>query len=89
MGRGTLGEIWDGLGSLGKLRNGSRDPQGGLGLVGGPSGRSGTCRGTLKEVWDVSGNPRGGPGQIWVFSMRYKMGRGTLMEVQDGSGVSR
>ena len=54
---GTLGEVRDGLGTLPEVQNGSRDPRGGLGWVGGPTGRSGTRRGTLGEVQDGSEDP--------------------------------
>ena len=49
-GRGTLGEVWDGSG----------DPLGGLGRVGGPLERSETGRGTHPEVRDGLGDPRSG-----------------------------
>ena len=52
MGRGNLGEVWDGLG----------DPWGGPGLVGGTYQRFGTDWETLGEVRDGLGNPFGGPG---------------------------
>ena len=68
MGRGTYGEVWDGTG----------DPQGGPGRVGGPSKKSGTCQGTLGEVRDGSGDPRAGPGRVWEHLGRYGTGLGTL-----------
>ena len=57
---GTINEIEDLSGNLGEVQDGSRDPRGGPGSVGGPSGRSGTGRGTQREVREASGNPRGG-----------------------------
>ena len=62
MGWGTLGLVWDR----------SRDPQEGLGYVGGLSVRSGTGKGTLEEVRD------------WL--QKSGTGRGTLGEVWDGLG---
>ena len=59
-GRGTLGEVRKGWGSLEEVRDISLDRQGGPGLVTESAGRSGTGRGILKEVWDVLGDPRGG-----------------------------
>ena len=63
-----------GLETLGKVRDGSRDPWGGPGLVGGPmegsetgwgpSGRSGTDQGTLREVRDGSVERRGGTERV-------------------------
>ena len=67
-GRGTLGEVWDGSGTISDLWGGSGtlgevgdelgDPRVGPGLVGGPSGWSGTGRGSIPEVRDGSGDPR-------------------------------
>ena len=37
MGRGTLGEVWDGSATLGEVWDGSGDPRGGPGQVGEPS----------------------------------------------------
>ena len=51
-GSGTLKEIRDELGTLGEVRDRSGDTRVGLGRVSRPSGRSGTCRGTLEEDWD-------------------------------------
>ena len=62
-------------GTLGEVRDGSRDALEGPGRVEGPSRWSGTGRWTLSEVRDGS---RG-------LSGRSEMGRGTLEEVQDGS----
>ena len=44
MGRGTLGEVWDG----------SKEPPGGSGRVEGTSRRSGTGRETIEEVREGS-----------------------------------
>ena len=52
---GTFGEVWDGRGNYGEVRDGSGYPPGGLGRVGGPSRRSGTGRGTLGDVRDGRG----------------------------------
>ena len=52
-----------GCGTLGEVRDGSGDPQGGLGWVGGPSVGSGTGRETLGEVRDGLRDPWGDPGQ--------------------------
>ena len=53
---GRLGQVWAGSGTLGVIRNGSRDPRGVLERVKGSSGRSETGRGTLEEVRDGSGD---------------------------------
>ena len=64
-GSGTHGDVRDGSGdptggsgrgrrTRGKVRDDLLDPRGGLGRVVGPSGRSETGRGTLREVWDES-----------------------------------
>ena len=58
--RGTLVEVRMGRGTFGKVRDGSGDPTGGTGRVGGHSGRSGTGRGTHPEVLDRSGDTREG-----------------------------
>ena len=50
-------------GTVGKVRDGSRDPRGGPRRVGVPLGRSGTGRRTIEEVLDRLRNPRGGPGR--------------------------
>ena len=42
------------LGTLGKVQDGSVDPRGGPGRIGGPTGWFGTGRGILGEVRDVS-----------------------------------
>ena len=86
MGRGTLGEVREGL----------ENPQGGPGQFGGTSGWSGTGLGptrksrtlprTLGEVRDGSGDPRGGPGPVEGPSGRSGMGRGKLPEVGDMVG---
>ena len=54
MGRETLDEVWDGSG----------DPRGSPGQVGGPSGRSGTGRGTHGKVRDELADPQGGLGLV-------------------------
>ena len=51
-GSGTRGEVLDGSGTLGEVRDGSGDPRGGPKGVEGPSGKSGTGRGTLVLVRD-------------------------------------
>ena len=51
----TVVEVRDGSGTLVEVRNGSVDPRGGPGLIGGPSGRFGTGWVTLVEVWDGLG----------------------------------
>ena len=89
MGRGTLGEVLDGLG----------DPRGGSGQVvgpsvrlqrvGGPSGKSGTGRGTLREIRNGSGDSLVGLVRVGGPSGRFEMGRGTLGEVLDRSGDPR
>ena len=53
-GRGTIGEVKDGLGRFGRLWGGS-------GQVGGPSKRSVMGRGICGEVRDELRDPRGGP----------------------------
>ena len=60
--------------TLRDIRDGSWDPRGGLGQVGGPrvgfglvevhSKRYGTGRRTLKEDWDGLGGIRGGPERV-------------------------
>ena len=54
MGRGTLSEVLDGSG----------DPRGGPGRVGGPSGRSVSGWGILEVVREGSEDPQGGPGHF-------------------------
>ena len=63
-GRGTIPSVWDGWGG----------PPKGLGRVGGPSGRSATGRGKLREIRDRSGDQ----------ARRSETGRESLPEVQDG-----
>ena len=72
-GWGTLPKVRDGSSTLWEVRDGSRDPRGSSGRVGGPSVRYGTGRGTLGDVRD--GRP----------SRRSGMGRGTVGEVRDRS----
>ena len=50
MGRGTLGKVRKGSGSLGEVQERSEDPRGGSGRVVGASGRSESGRGTFGEV---------------------------------------
>ena len=84
-GRGTQEEVRDGwrtwgrsamgCGTLGVVRDRSRDPRGIPGLIGGPSGRSGMGRRTLDEVRYRLG--------------RCVTGRRTLGVVKDESGDPR
>ena len=60
-GRGTHGEVPDGLG---ELRDELKDPRGSLGRVKGLSRRSGTGRETLGKVRDGSGDHCGGLGRV-------------------------
>ena len=75
MGQGTLEEVRDGL----------RDPRGGTGLVGGPSGSFGTRRGGPGRV----GDPRGSPVRVWGPLFRSGRGLGNFLEIRDGSGEPR
>ena len=68
MGRGTFGEV----------RNGSLDPRGSQGRIGGTSRRSWTGRGTLGEVQDVVG----GAGRVGGPLGRTGTGEGTIPEVK-------
>ena len=80
-----------GLGTLREVQDGSGDPLGGPGRLGGTLSksvmgqgtfeRSGTSNGTLTVVREGSGDPRGSPG--WVGG-RYITGWGTLPQVRDG-----
>ena len=54
MGRGTLPEVRDGLGTRSEVWDGSGDTPKGPERVGGPFGRFGTGRVTLPKVWDGS-----------------------------------
>ena len=75
-----------GQGTIGEVRNGSGDPRRRLGWVGGPSGKSGTGRGTLVEVRDGWGNlgedldgwldNQGGSGRVGGPSERFGTGGG-------------
>ena len=56
------------------VEDGSEDPWGGPGLVGGPSKRSRTGRRTLGEVWDWSRDPRGGLGLVRGHLVRFGTG---------------
>ena len=73
-------------GTLGEVRDTSRDPRGGPGQIRGPSERSGTGQGTLWEVRDGSGDLRGGPGRIGGPLGRSESGPRTLPEVRNGLG---
>ena len=53
-----------------------------MGLVGGPSGRFETCRGTLEEVRDGSGDPRGDPRRVGGPTGISGTGRRTVREVR-------
>ena len=74
-----------GQGTLDDVLDGSRDPWRGPGLVGRPTGRSGTGwgtngevrygLGTFGEVRDGLGNTRGGLGRVGGPSERSGMGR--------------
>ena len=52
--------------TLGEVQDVSGDPRGGLRMVGGPLGRSGTGQRTLGEDRDGSRDLRGGLGQVRV-----------------------
>ena len=81
--------------TIGKVRDVSGDRQGGPGglfnhwggpgRVGEPSGRFGTGRRTLGEVWDGSEHPLGGPGRVVGPLGRSGTGRRTLGVVRNGS----
>ena len=84
----TLREVW---GTLGDVRDWSRDSRGGPVRVGGSSERSWMGRGTLGEVEDVFEDGPGGPGWVGAPSGRSKgpsgrscTGQGTLGEVGTG-----
>ena len=74
MGRGTGGEVGTIRWSLGEVQDGSGDPRGDPGWVGGSPGRSETGRGPLGEVregwgshgvvWNGSLDPQGGLGLV-------------------------
>ena len=107
MDRETLGEVRDGSRDppRGKFRgtgeppygrDGSGDPRGSPGRVGGSSGRSGTGWRTLGAVRDWSRDlgevrdrwvdPQVGPGHVGGPLGRSVTSRGTLWEVEDGLG---
>ena len=76
---GTIGEVWDSSGDPGEVRDGSEDPRGGPGRVGGPSRRSGTGWGTLREFRNGSLDSRGSLGRVggpWGGSGRVGDPRG-------------
>ena len=88
-GSGTLGEVLDGsedpwgvleefLFPSEQVRDGLGDPSGGPGMVRGPSGRSGTGKGTLGEYRDGLGDTWRGPGRIKGLSGRFVKVWGTL-----------
>ena len=66
----------------GEIRDGSADPRGGPGRVGGPSGRYETGRGTIGEIRDGSWHTLGGSGLVG----EVRDGLRTLEKVRDGSG---
>ena len=66
-----MGKPETGRGTIGEVRDGSRDPWGGSELDG--------------EIRDGSGDTQGGPGQVKGPSERSGTGRGTLEEVRKGS----
>ena len=68
----TLEAVWDGLGTLGEVRDGSGDPQRSLGRV--------------VEVRDRTGDPRGCLGRVRRPLVRSGMGQGTLVDVRNRSG---
>ena len=78
-GRGTLGEVRDGLG----------DPRGGPGRVRGPSERFGTVRGTLVEVQDVSGDLTRSHRDGSVDTQEIRDGSGDSRRLLDESGNPR
>ena len=77
------------------VRDGSEDPRGGPGRVGGtsvglgrvwgPTERFGTGRGTHKEVRDGSGQPRGG--LVWVGGPTRRSGKGLETLGRSGTGL--
>ena len=77
MGRGTIGEVLNGL---------VDDSWVGSGRVEGPPGRSGMGRRLLGKSETGCKDPRGGPGRVGGPSGRFGMGRGTIGEVRDGLG---
>ena len=69
------------------VRDGSGDPLGGAGWMGGNSGRSMPGQGTLVEVRDESEDPRGGPERVGGTTGMSGTDQQTLREVRDGSGT--
>ena len=69
-----MGEVQDGQRTHGEVRDGSWDPRGGPGQVGGASRRCETGQETLEEVWNG-----------WETLGEVREGRGTHPEVRDGS----
>ena len=94
MGQGTLGEFQDGSGYLcggpGRVGKFSGRSETGWGMIGeirdgrGPSERSGTGQGTLKEVLNGSGETWGDLERVGGPSRRSGTGWGRLGEIRDG-----
>ena len=78
MGRGTLGKIRTGGGTLEKVQDGSVEPRKGPRRVGGPSWRSETSWWTHLEFLDGSEDPPGGSERVRGPSGRSGTGQGTL-----------
>ena len=83
--QGTLGEVWDGSGENRAGLERVVDSWVGPVRVGGPTGRSGTGRGTLKVARDGLREPRGGPGRVGGPLRKSGTGWGTLGEVRNRS----
>ena len=84
-GRGTVGRSGIVCWTLLEVLDMSRDPQGGLGRVGGLWRRSGTVSWTLGEVRDGSGDLQGSLGWFVGLFRRTRMDWGTHGKVWDGS----
>ena len=69
--------------TLEEVRDGSEDPRGSPGRVGGPSGWSGTVLSTIGEIQDGSGDLQGGPGRVNGPLGRFGTVRQTLGLVWD------
>ena len=76
MGRGPTGRFGTGQETLWEVRDGSEDPWGCPGGIGGPSGWFRTGRDTLGEVWDGLEDPRGGPRRVGGPSRGFRGGSG-------------
>ena len=74
MGRGTSRRLGRGRGTLGEVRVGLRDPQGGPGPIGGPSGRSEMDWENLVAVRNGSADPLGGLERVGGTSGRSRTG---------------